>query len=160
MFGVHRVVSVVDRAWENIDLTFSSLGVRHSILITSTFGNCYDDSLHLGIIIPASRVLSSQRTEWYIHFASCFLNVIYDVFMHNNAFWSNSNAFYLIICKVHTKRENSGSWKSGPRKATSGYLFCTTPNKMKLYGYFFMEYMRNIGANKYQRGPTRWAQPT
>ena len=25
---------------------------------------------------------------------------IYDVFMHNNAFWSNSNAFSLIICKV------------------------------------------------------------
>ena len=23
-----------------------------------------------------------------------------------------------------------------------------------------MEYMRNIGANKYQRGPTRWAEPT
>ena len=23
-----------------------------------------------------------------------------------------------------------------------------------------MEYMNNIGANKYQRGPTRWAQPT
>ena len=49
-FGVRRVVSVADRTWENIDLTFSSLWVRHSILITSTFGNCYDDSLHLGII--------------------------------------------------------------------------------------------------------------
>ena len=49
-FGTRRVVSVADRAWENIDLTFSSLWVRHSILITSTFGNCYDDSLHLGII--------------------------------------------------------------------------------------------------------------
>ena len=23
-----------------------------------------------------------------------------------------------------------------------------------------MEYIRNIGVNKYQRGPTRWAQPT
>ena len=49
-FGVRRVVSVADRAWENIGLTFSSLWVRHSILITSTFGNCYDDSLHLVII--------------------------------------------------------------------------------------------------------------
>ena len=54
-FGVRRVVSVADRAWENIDLTFSSLWVRHSILITSTFGNCYDDSLHLGIINAQSR---------------------------------------------------------------------------------------------------------
>ena len=49
-FGVRRVVSVADRTSENIDSTFSSLCVRHSILITSTFGNCYDDSLHLGII--------------------------------------------------------------------------------------------------------------
>ena len=24
----------------------------------------------------------------------------------------------------------------------------------------FMEYLKNIGANNYQRGPTRWAQPT
>ena len=47
---VRRVVSVVDMTCENIDLTFSSLWVRHSILITSTIGNCYDDSLHLGII--------------------------------------------------------------------------------------------------------------
>ena len=58
-------------------------------------------------------------------------------FFHNNAFWSNSNAFSLIICKVHTKKVNSGSWKSGPGKATSGHLFCTTPNKLKLYGDFY-----------------------
>uniref|UniRef100_M8BTH0 Pentacotripeptide-repeat region of PRORP domain-containing protein n=1 Tax=Aegilops tauschii TaxID=37682 RepID=M8BTH0_AEGTA len=31
-----------------------SLWVRHSILITSTIGNCYDDSLHLGIISSSS----------------------------------------------------------------------------------------------------------
>ena len=42
----------------------------------------------------------------------------------------------LIIFKVYTKRENSGSWKSGPGKATSGHLFCTTPNKLKLHGDF------------------------
>ena len=47
-------------------------------------------------------------------------------------FWSNSNDFSLIICKVCTKGENSGSWKSGPEKATSSYLFCTTPNVLKL----------------------------
>ena len=56
--------------------------------------------------------------------------------MHNNAFWSNSNAFSLIICKVHTKRENSGRWKYGPEKATSGYLLCTTPNELKLHEEF------------------------
>ena len=45
--------------------------------------------------------------------------------------------FSLIICKVHTKRETSGSWKSGPGKATSGHLFCTTPNGLKLHKNFY-----------------------
>ena len=61
MFGVRRVVSVVARAWENIDLTFSSLWVRHSILITSTFGNGYDDSLHLGIIKLFSGAVAGEQ---------------------------------------------------------------------------------------------------
>jgi hypothetical protein len=56
--------------------------------------------------------------------------------MHNNAFGSNSNAFSLIICKVCTKRENIGCWNSRPEKALSGYLFCTTPNKLKLHEEF------------------------
>ena len=62
-FGVRRVVSVADRTWENIDLTFSSLWVRHSILITSTFGNCYDDSLHLGIIRTPQRPIWRGTTS-------------------------------------------------------------------------------------------------
>ena len=69
-------------------------------------------------------------------FCIMFSMVIYDVFMHNNALWSNSNAFSLIICKVHTKRENTGRWNSGPKKATLGYQFCTTPNELKLHGEF------------------------
>ena len=84
----------------------------------------------------------SSLARWYIHFASCSPTVIYNVFMHNNAFWRNSNAFSLIICKVHTKRENSDSWKHGLGKATSGYLFCTTPNKLKLYGEFLWNIWR------------------
>ena len=59
-FGVRRVVSVADRTWENIDIAFSSLWVRHSILITSTFGNCYDDSLHLGIIKAEATAAKNQ----------------------------------------------------------------------------------------------------
>ena len=51
-------------------------------------------------------------------------------------FGGNSNAFSLIICKEHTKRENSGSWKSGLEEATSDHLFCTTPNELKLDGDF------------------------
>ena len=61
MFGVRKVVSVADRAWENIDLTFSSLWVWHSILITSTIGNCYDDSLHLGIIKLFSGAIAEEK---------------------------------------------------------------------------------------------------
>jgi hypothetical protein len=57
--------------------------------------------------------------------------------MHNNPFWSNSNAFSLIIYKVCTRREKSGSWKSGPEKAPSGYLFCTTPKDLKLHREYF-----------------------
>ena len=60
-FGVRRVVSVADRASENIDLTFSFLWVRRSILITSTFGNCYDDSLHLGIIKLFSGAVAGEQ---------------------------------------------------------------------------------------------------
>jgi hypothetical protein len=56
--------------------------------------------------------------------------------MHNNAFGSISNAFSLIICKVCTRREKTGSWNSGPEKAPSGYLFYTTPNKLKLHREF------------------------
>ena len=69
-FGVRRVVSVADWTWENIDLTFSSLWVRHSILITSTFGNCYDDSCTWGLSSFSSfRVVSNivyKVGYWYI----------------------------------------------------------------------------------------------
>ena len=86
--------------------------------------------------------------SWYVHFASCFLTIIYNVFIHNNAFWSNSNDFSLIIFKVHTKRQNSGSWKSGPEKTTTA----TYSAQLQMSWNFtriFMEYLRNIGANNY-----------
>ena len=60
-FSVRKVVSVADRTWENIDLTFSSLWVQHSILITSTFGNFYDDSLHLGLIKLFSGTIAGEQ---------------------------------------------------------------------------------------------------
>ena len=78
--------------------------------------------------------------------------------MHNNAFWSNSNAFSLIICKVHRKRENTGSWNSGLGKAMSDHLHIS--KWAETSRGIFMEYIRIIGANNNQRGATRWAQPT
>ena len=67
---------------------------------------------HLRLIIKQHGTIKVIDTLETYHFPT----VIYDVFMHNNAFWSNSNAFSLIICKVYTKGENSGSWKYGPKK--------------------------------------------
>jgi hypothetical protein len=57
--------------------------------------------------------------------------------MYNNGFWSNSNAFSLIIYKVCTRRGDSGSWKSGPEKAPSADLVCTTPIGLKFHGELF-----------------------
>ena len=80
--------------------------------------------------------------------------------MHNNAFWSISNAFSLIMCKVYTRWESAGSWNSGPRKATSELLILHISKWAENLRGIILEYMRNIGANNHQRGPTRWAQPT
>uniref|UniRef100_M8AGX0 Ubiquitin-like protease family profile domain-containing protein n=1 Tax=Aegilops tauschii TaxID=37682 RepID=M8AGX0_AEGTA len=40
-----------------------SLWVRHSILITSSIGNCYDDSLHLGIITHVVMEICARQPE-------------------------------------------------------------------------------------------------
>ena len=60
--------------------------------------------------------------------------------------------FSLIICKEHNKRENSSNWKSGPGKDTLGHLFCNF-KQVETSRRFFMDYLRIIGANNYQRGP-------
>src|SRR3954470_8967397 len=78
-FGVLRVVSMADRTWENIDITFSSLWVRHSILITSTFGNCYYDSLHLGLSSSFLAPLPGENSVGLIF--SCML-VCYQALFH------------------------------------------------------------------------------
>ena len=110
----------------------SSISLPASLLTHSVIHHLMTNSLV--VCLKAYDVYYQEG--WYIHFASCFLTIIYNVFIHNNAFWSNSNAFSLIICKVQTKRENSSSWKSGHEKATLGHLFCTTPNELKLHGDF------------------------
>ena len=43
---------------------------------------------------------------------------------------------YVRLLIVHNSKQTETSWR------------------------IFMEYMKNIGTNKYPRGPTRWAQPT
>mgnify|MGYP005813414301 CR=1 FL=1 len=76
--------------------------------------------------------------------------------MHNNAFWSNSNAFSLIICKVYTKRENADSWNSGPGKAMSELPILHISKWAKTLWRIVLEYKKNTEANNYRRGPTWW----
>ena len=80
--------------------------------------------------------------------------------MHNNALWSNSNAFSLIICKVYTKRENAGSWNSGPEKAMSELPILHISKWAENLRRIILEYIKNNGENNYQRGGTLWAQDT
>ena len=122
-FGVRRVVSVADRTWENIDLTFSSLWVRHSILITSTFGNCYDDSLHLGIINAPFTLL--QRTT-IIAFLTLFLPLSWFFrvksnpqekrikFALQNSLMHDTDEHYFHVRHPHDRRMEY-VWKTGWR---------------------------------------------
>ena len=80
--------------------------------IDTSLSKHVDKFFNIGFSLGDKRGLSLG--ELIVHFVSCFPTIIYNVFMHNNALWSNSNAFSLIICKVYTKRENAGSWNSGP----------------------------------------------
>ena len=69
-------------------------------------------------------------------------------------FWSNSNVFSLIICKVYTKRENTVARILDLKKLRQRYLLCTSPNELKFYGELFWKY-KNTGEKNYQRGPPR-----
>ena len=72
--------------------------------------------------------------------------------MHNNAFWSNSDAFSLIICKVHTKRDNTGSHNFGLEKATSEIPILHISKRAKNLRRIILEYIKNTGANNYYTG--------
>ena len=76
--------------------------------------------------------------------------------MHNNALWSNSNAFSLIICKVYTKRENVGSWNSGPETAMSETPILHISKWAEILWGIDLEYIINIGETNHQRWAPRW----
>ena len=74
-FSVCIVVLVAHRTWVNSYLAFSSLWVRHSMCITSTFRNCYDDSLHLRIIKLFSGAVAGEQSRGVdILVCACFLS--------------------------------------------------------------------------------------
>ena len=105
------------------------------IFIDTSLSNHLDMLFNIGFSLEDKWSLSLG--ELIRPFASWFLTVIYYVLLNNNALGSDSNAFSLIICKVYTKRENTGSWNYGPEKAHQRYLFCTSPKKLKFYGEYF-----------------------
>ena len=134
-FGVRRVVSVADRTWENIDLTFSSLWVRNSILITSTFGNCYDDSLHLGIIslwLDYLWIIFESSLNSFMHDYYCFL-YLFDLLI-----WFGQLYWFILQwerCFVmgSVLRWSISQWKKGTR-----HVFILLPLIIKQWGLFIL----------------------
>ena len=97
------------------------------IFIDTSLSKHVDMFFDFGFSLEDKRGLSLG--SWYVHFASWFPIVVYNVFMHNNALWSISNAFSLIICKVcslHKEGEcrqlEFWTWKSYVRVTYSAQL--------------------------------------
>ena len=65
--------------------------------------------------------------------------LLYRYLLHYGCYYTlchNTYAYSLLFYKVYVKRENTGNWNSAPEKAHQSYLFCTTPNKLKLHKDF------------------------
>ena len=56
------------------------------------------------------------------------------------------------------KRENAGNWNSGPEIATSDIPILQSSKWPKILQRLFIEYIKNTGEKKYQRGPTSCPQ--
>jgi hypothetical protein len=83
---------------------------------------------------------------------------------HYNTVWCNSNAFSLLICKIHRKTEIADSWNSGPEKAISEIHILHNSKWAEISWKIILEYIKNIGLKKYMRVPIScpqgtWAQP-
>jgi hypothetical protein len=97
-------------------------------------------------------------TPWYVHFASCFYVDIYCIMGCYYTLWYNTYAFSLLFYKVYTKRENVGSWNSGPETSNSERPILHNSKRPENLIRIILEYIRIIGRRKYQSGPTRWPQ--
>src|SRR3989337_752037 len=90
--------------------------------------------------------------------------VIYKVFDQYNTSWSISNAFSLLICKVYTRRETTGSWISGPEKATAEIPILHISKWAEIPRGIILEYIKNTGPENNRRKAARcshstWAPP-
>ena len=95
---------------------------------------------------------------WYVHFASCFLTIIYYVLYCYFTLWYNSYAFSPLFCKFHMKREIAGSWNSGPERGATEIAILHTSKWPKNLWRIFLEYIKNIGLRNTRGGPTRRRQ--
>src|SRR3989337_2289793 len=72
--------------------------------------------------------------------------------------WYNTYAFSLLFYKIYMKRENAGSWNSGPKRSKSERPILHNSKSPENLRRIILEYIKNIGRIKYQRGPTRKPQ--
>ena len=68
--------------------------------------------------------------------------------------WCNSNAFSLLKCKLYKEREIAGSWNSGPKMSKEVKAILRSSKRSVDFWRIILEYMKNIGAKKYQKGAT------
>ena len=82
----------------------------------------------------------------------------------------NTYAFSLLFYKVYMKRENAGSWNSGLEKEQNWRPILRNSKSPETSRRIVLEYIKNIGRIKHQRGatchpqgwrarPTPWARP-
>jgi hypothetical protein len=72
--------------------------------------------------------------------------------------WYNTYAFSLLFYKVYTKRENAGSWNSGPERSKSERPIPHNSKSPENLWRIILEYIKNIGQRNTRGGPTRWPQ--
>ena len=69
--------------------------------------------------------------------------------------YHNTYAISLLLYKVYMKRENAGSWNSGLEKEQILETYSLhNPKSPETSWSLFLEYIKNIGRRKYQRGAT------
>ena len=72
--------------------------------------------------------------------------------------WCNSNAFSLLKCKLYKERGITDNWNSRPKIATEEKVILQSSKRSMDFWRFVLEFMKNYGAKRGQRGPTRQPQ--
>ena len=77
--------------------------------------------------------------------------------------YHNTYGYSLLFYKVYIRRENAGSWNSGPGKVLSKIPILHISKCAEILTGFILECIKIIGEKKYQRGATHhprgWGRP-